>query len=83
MHPKPMFWFPVKRYGWGWGLPVSWQGWVVFASYLALLFGGIYYFLPQRNALGLFGYISGLTAILVVIVAVKGERPVAWRWGRR
>lgn len=22
-------WFPAKRYGWGWGLPVTWQGWVV------------------------------------------------------
>lgn len=22
-------WFPAKRYGWGWGLPVAWQGWVV------------------------------------------------------
>lgn len=23
------YWFPAKRYGWGWGLPSSWQGWVV------------------------------------------------------
>jgi drug/metabolite transporter (DMT)-like permease len=81
MHPKPMFWFPVKRYGWGWGLPVCWQGWLVFVSYMILIVGGVVYFLLQRNPLALFGYIWGLTAILVVIVAVKGERPVAWRWG--
>ncbi len=31
MSDRPAFWFPVKRYGWGWGLPVRWQGWVVFA----------------------------------------------------
>jgi hypothetical protein len=24
-------WFIAKRYGWGWGLPCAWQGWVVFA----------------------------------------------------
>ena len=83
MDTKPTFWFPVKRYGWGWGLPVRWQGWVVFVSYLGLIFGGMYDFLPQRNALGLLGYISGLTAVLVLIVAVKGERPAAWRWRGR
>jgi hypothetical protein len=83
MNTKPSFWFPVKRYGWGWGWPVCWQGWVVFASYLALIFGGFFYFLPRRNASGLLGYIWGVTGVLVVIVAVKGERPVAWHWGRK
>jgi hypothetical protein len=34
-------WFPAKRYGWGWGLPSAWQGWVVLISYFALVFGGI------------------------------------------
>jgi uncharacterized BrkB/YihY/UPF0761 family membrane protein len=81
MNTKPTFWFAVKRYGWGWGLPVRWQGWVVLVSYLALIFAGIYYLQPKRNVLGLLGYVWGLTAILVVIVAVKGERPVGWRWG--
>lgn len=23
------YWFPAKRFGWGWGLPSAWQGWVV------------------------------------------------------
>ncbi len=23
------YWFPAKRYRWGWGLPSVWQGWVV------------------------------------------------------
>jgi hypothetical protein len=26
------YWFPAKRYGWGWGLPVTWQGWAVLAA---------------------------------------------------
>jgi hypothetical protein len=83
MSDKPVFWFPVKRYGWGWGLPVRWQGWVVFAAYAALLYGGIYYFKPQRDVLGIAVYISLLTVALIAIVAIKGERPVGWRWGRR
>jgi hypothetical protein len=84
MSGKPAFWFPAKRYGWGWGFPVRWQGWLVFAGYVALLYTGIYYFFePRRDALGLTVYILVLTAVLVGIVALKGERPLAWRWGKR
>ena len=29
------YWFPAKRYGYGWGLPNAWQGRLVFLGYLA------------------------------------------------
>jgi hypothetical protein len=29
-------WFGPRRFGWGWS-PVTWQGWVVVAVYVALL----------------------------------------------
>ena len=81
MNDRPSHWFPVKRYGWGWGFPVRWQGWLVFAAYAALLYGGIYYFEARRNALGLLIYLLALTAVLIAIMAVKGEKPLRWRWG--
>jgi hypothetical protein len=57
---------------------------VVFALYAALLYAGIYYFFePRRDVFGLSVYIVALTAVLVAIVAAKGERPVGWRWGER
>ena len=84
MNDKPAFWFPVKRYGWGWGMPVRWQGWVVFGLYAALLFAGIYYFFePRRDGAGLTAYILVLTTVVVAIVVAKGERPAAWRWGKK
>ena len=83
MSHRPAFWFPVKRYGWGWGLPVRWQGWVVLASYLALVIAAGYFFRPARNLAGFAASVALLTALLVFIVAAKGERPVGWRWGRR
>jgi len=76
------FWFPVKQYGWGWGVPARWQGWVVLLTYFALVLGGIVYLAPKRGPLTLLGFICGVTALLVAVVAWKGERPVAWRWGR-
>jgi hypothetical protein len=81
MNDRPDFWFPTKRYGWGWGLPVRWQGWVVFAVYAVLFFGGIQYFREQRNVVGLLLFAFALTAVLVAIIAIKGERPLRWRWG--
>jgi hypothetical protein len=82
MNEKPAFWFPVKRYGWGWGLPVRWQGWAVLAGYAALLSAGIYYFRPRNDVSSFLIYAATVTAVFVVIVALKGERPLRWRWGK-
>lgn len=79
----PSFWFPVKRHGWGWGLPVRWQGWAVLVAYLALTFGGVRYFQPRREVAELLMYLAVLTALLLAVIVVKGERPLAWRWGKK
>ena len=81
MNDRPTFWFPVKRYGWGWGLPICWQGWVVFVVYFGLLAAGTYYFAPRQAVVCLLLYVAILTAVLVAIIALKGERPLRWRWG--
>ena len=78
---QPPFWFAAKRYGYGWGPPVRWQGWVVLAAYFVLLLAGIRYLGPQRFvATGI--CVALLTTGLVIIVAIKGEKPVRWRWGK-
>jgi len=33
MPQEQNYWFPAKRYGWGWGIPVTWQGWAVMAIF--------------------------------------------------
>jgi hypothetical protein len=78
---KPTHWFAVKRYGWGWGMPVRWQGWVVLFGYLGLVYAGIRWLAPSRSASVLAFYLLTITAFLVVICAWKGERPLRWRWG--
>ena len=30
-------WFAPKRYGYGSGLPISWQGWAVLAAFIAVV----------------------------------------------
>ena len=73
-------WFPAKRYGWGWGFPIAWQGWIVLLVYLVLLFFGTNEFLRTQNLM-FFAYLAVITFGLIVVCYQKGETP-RWRWGK-
>ncbi|MEO8537073.1 MAG: hypothetical protein ABI533_06060 [Betaproteobacteria bacterium] len=78
----PRYWFPAKRYGWGWGLPTAWQGWGVIAGYASLVVVGIV-LVPPGARIGLFlVYIVAITILLIGICWAEGEPP-RWRWGKR
>ena len=77
----PNYWFPAKRYGWGWGIPTTWQGWVVLVLYSALMLGGSLMLLPRSGPIAFIFYTFALTAVLIGICYLKGEPP-AWRWGK-
>ena len=78
---KAPYWFPAKRYGWGWGLPSSWQGWVVMGSFLALLLLVAYGFPPSQEPKAFAFCVALLCAALFAICFLKGEPP-RWRWGK-
>jgi hypothetical protein len=75
------YWFPAKRYGWGWGLPTAWQGWVALVIFAGLLGAGAVWFLPS-HAPAFVLYTLLLCAALVVVCWLKGEPP-AWHWGKK
>jgi hypothetical protein len=64
------------------GLPVRWQGWLLLASYFALIYLGLGYFREQRDVAGVLIYLAAISVLLVVIVALTGEKPLKWRWGK-
>jgi hypothetical protein len=80
MKNEQSYWFPAKRYGWGWGLPTAWQGWVVMAIFALLLLAGAVVLLPSRGTGAFVAYSALLTILLVAICWFKGEAP-CWRWG--
>ena len=80
MTEKPKYWFPAKRYGWGWGPPVTWQGWLVLAIFAGLLLAGGVLLLPARGHVAFVAYSTLLCVLLVAVCWLKGERP-RWRWG--
>jgi hypothetical protein len=80
-------WFKAKTYGWGW-TPVTWQGWTVQLGHAALCIGWVVYLLKDGDvpfdavqAVIDVSPIVALTALLIVVCWMKGERP-RWRWGR-
>ena len=48
----PRYRFSAKRYGWGWGSPCTWQGWMVLAAYLGLMVGAARLCPPEKSVLG-------------------------------
>jgi hypothetical protein len=77
------YWFAAKRYGYGWGLPLTWQGWLVFIGYLVLLMvGGIYVIDLKLHPVVYYVFLSVLTVVLLGIVWKKGEK-ARWRWGEK
>lgn len=81
MQPERRYWFPAKRYGWGWGLPTCWQGWVVLAGFVGLLVAGTFIFPPRLGLASYYAYVVVLIMIPIGVCWVTGEPP-RWRWGR-
>jgi hypothetical protein len=73
------YWFPAKTYGWGWGLPCRWQGWLVMAVFVALL-AARPLLLPHGKPLWTIAYITLISGALIGICWLKGEPPRS-RWG--
>ncbi|MGS1016451.1 hypothetical protein [Allosphingosinicella humi] len=74
-------WFAPKRYGYGAGFPVAWQGWLLFAAYgLALL---VAILIAERNQIACLAIIVSATALLLLIAARKTRGGWRWRWGSR
>ena len=80
MNEEPAYWFPAKRYGWGWGFPCTWQGWIVFLLYVSSVVAVSIYVPPDLYPLWFSGLLIVLTLALIGICLLKGEAP-RWRWG--
>jgi hypothetical protein len=78
--PARKYWFPAKRYGWGWGPPVTWQGWTVLIVWTAAFTAGVSLLLPTRRPV-LYGvFVAAMIGIILAVCYAKGEPP-RWRWG--
>ena len=74
-------WFAPKRYGFGSGRPISWQGWAVTLGFIAIaIASGILF---GRRPIVMFAILVPATATLMVITAKTTRGGWRWRWGER
>ena len=79
--PETKYWFPAKRYGWGWGPPATWQGWLALVVWVAAVTAASLVTMLPTPRWGLFaGSIVVLLAVIILVCWMKGEPP-RWRWG--
>ena len=72
-------WFAPKRYGYGAGMPISWQGWALtlgFVLLTILLAIGL-----EKRPIQLLATVIPLCLAFVVITARTTRGGWRWRWG--
>ena len=72
-------WFAPKRYGYGAGLPITWQGWAVMIGFVVLVIG-IGLLFKDRPA-ALIAAIIPPTVALIIISSRTTRGGWRWRWG--
>lgn len=73
-------WFEAKTLGYGAGLPIAWQGWVLLLSYVGVVLGiGFLFDLSDEIDL-----IIGIGAIILLtipfLLIVKARTRGGWKW---
>ena len=76
-----MDWFAPKRFGYGAGLPIAWQGWALSAAYVGIIVAATP-FLPGRP-LPFVAVVIPATALFMLICARTTRGGWRWRWRSR
>jgi hypothetical protein len=76
-------WFAAKRYGYGAGFPITWQGWTLLGAYTVAVLG-IGLLSEQEEAVpraAAFAMILVITGYFLLICRNRTEGGWRWRWG--
>ena len=76
-------WFAPKRFGYGAGLPIRWQGWALLAGYLVFVlpFGWLLSWADAEARVFAIGALIAATFILVLVAKTKTRGGWKWRSG--
>ena len=82
------YWFKAKKYGWGWGLPITWQGRLSFLVFILVWLLAILLILGtadetahSNSSIALFIGIVVLDVLALLYVSFRYGEPPKWRWG--
>ena len=69
-------WFATRRFGYGAGLPIAWQGWALFTSHLLLLAGIAVGLQRQPEWLA----VAVVLALLAPLPIYRAKTKGGWKW---
>lgn len=72
-------WFAPRRYGYGSGPPISWQGWAATLAFAAAFLAVA--LLLRNRPYQMIAAVIPLTAVFLVIAAKTTRGGWRWRWG--
>lgn len=73
-------WFTAKRFGYGAGLPIAWQGWALLIGHMAVIVGGAL-LLPNETAQVI--WVLAFAVLPMPLYAAKTRGGWRWRWNAR
>ncbi|MGN6366579.1 hypothetical protein [Asticcacaulis taihuensis] len=76
-------WFAPKRYGYGAGLPIAWQGWAVLAVYFLIVLGaatGLPKLIPNPAIYAVTVSVIVLVCSVVLIIICARTTKGGWHW---
>lgn len=77
---KHGWWFAPKRFGYGAGLPIAWQGWALLLGFIAVV-SVLKLALADRHP-ALVVALAVIAAIPVIVLSARHTRGGwRWRWG--
>lgn len=73
MSTEQDWWFPRKAFGFGWGFPTRWQGWVTSIVYLIAMTAGVPLAGQRWGHPAALVLAGAATAGLLIVLLIKGE----------
>lgn len=74
-------WFAPKRFGYGAGLPISWQGWAITIGFVVVVTGLALEF--KDRPLQLIAALAPFVIAFMIICARTTRGGWRWRWGEK
>jgi hypothetical protein len=72
-------WFAPKRYGYGTGIPISWQGWALTIAFIGVTIALCLLF--KDDPVRLIAALTPFVIAFVVVAARTTRGGLRWRWG--
>ena len=80
MNKPSKSWFAPKRYGYGAGLPIAWQGWATLGAYACVILPGAWLISVDNGEFAPFAIGVMLAASIVLLIVAKARTRGGWRW---